>query len=120
MDNNEELNIELSRDNIYGYIFTTQNYSEDADDRRKKPLFFWKGFHMYPIVVKDPSQLEDVDDDEDISPDDVDLLICTEGGTPEQFNFVPMTVADLIQFLRQNPSFRMWQAEDFFDELNIA
>ena len=39
----ENIDMKLSPDNIYGYIFTTQGYSEDQDDKRKKPLFFWKG-----------------------------------------------------------------------------
>ena len=38
---NEELtNIELSPDNVIGYLITTKGYMEEDDDRRKRPIFY--------------------------------------------------------------------------------
>ena len=51
VQNKDEMNIELSPDTIFGYLMTTQAYSEEQDDKRKRPLFFWKAYHFYPFVL---------------------------------------------------------------------
>ena len=113
---NEELtNIELSPDNVIGYLITTKGYMEEDDDRRKRPIFYWKAFHLYPIILTDEEKV----DIEDIDYEDVDLTICTEGGDMESYNFISMSSTDLKSFVRTNPQFRLMSAEQIFTELNI-
>lgn len=113
----ENINMDLSRDNIYSYIFTTQGYSEAQDDKRKRPLFYWKAFHMYPVVIQNPEQYDF--DDEDFDPSDLELIVFTEGGDSEHYDCITMNAKDLRDFMRNNPSFRTFTAEDLFDELNV-
>lgn len=113
---NEELtNIELSPDNVIGYLITTKGYMEEDDDRRKRPIFYWKAFHLYPIILTNEEEF----DIEDIDYEDVDLTICTEGGDMESYNFISMSSTDLKSFIRTNPQFRLMSAEQIFTELNI-
>lgn len=116
-ESQENINMDLSRDNIYSYIFTTQSYSEEQDDKRKRPLFYWKAFHMYPVVIQNPEQYDF--DDEDFDPSDLELIVFTEGGDREHYDCITMNAADLRDFMRNNPSFRTFTAEDLFDELNV-
>lgn len=113
----ENINMDLSRDNIYSYIFTTQGYSEEQDDKRKRPLFYWKAFHMYPVVIQNPEQYDFEDEDFDAS--DLELIVFTEGGDSEHYDCITMNATDLRDFMRNNPSFRTFTAEDLFDELNV-
>ena len=113
----ENIDMKLSPDNIYGYIFTTQGYSEDQDDKRKKPLFFWKGFHMYPLVVQNP---EDYDfEDPDFDATELEFLVCTEGGDQDNYEYVEMNATELRDFLRAHPAFRMFPAADLFEDLHV-
>lgn len=116
-ESQENINMDLSRDNIYSYIFTTQGYSEEQDDKRKRPLFYWKAFHMYPVVIQNPEQYDF--DDEDFDPSDLELIVFAEGGDSEHYDCITMNAADLRDFMRNNPSFRTFTAEDLFDELNV-
>ena len=118
-ESQENINMELSRDNVYGYLFTTQTegYSEEQDDKRKRPLFYWKAFHMYPLVIQDPEQYDF--EDEDFDPSDLEFLVFTEGGDSEHYDCITMKATDLRDFMRENPAFRMFTAEDLFDELNV-
>ena len=112
VQNKDEMNIELSPDTIFGYLMTTQAYSEEQDDKRKRPLFFWKAYHFYPIV----SLPEDEDADEE---DDEMVALLTEGGETGEYNYVPMNISSFRLFAREHPSFRIMNASDVFEDLNI-
>lgn len=114
-NNNDTLNVELSPDNIYGYIVTTQAYEESQDDKRKRDIFYWKAYHFYPVIYGNQDEL-----DEDSELSDIDLIICTEGGDKDTYNSVTMSAAELRNFVRQNTSFRLMSAEAIFEELNIV
>ena len=106
------INVELNPDTITGFLLTTQGYEEQDDDKRKKPTFYWKAYHLYPFVITE----EDYDPDEDTDPS---LAICVEGGDKYTYNFVPMLASDLKEFIRSYPSFRIVDADDLFGSLNI-
>lgn len=74
-ESQENINMKLSRDNVYGYLFTTQSegYSEEQDDKWKRPLFYWNAFHMYPLVIQNPEQYDF--EDEDFDPSDLEFLV---------------------------------------------
>ena len=116
--NQDEMNIELSPDTIFGYLMTTQAYSEEQDDKRKRPLFFWKAYHFYPFVITAADE-DDVEYDDDGDVTDAPLAICTEGGDVDTYNFIPMTSSELKQFVREHPSFRIMEASDLFEALNV-
>lgn len=118
MQNQDELNIELSPDTIYGYLMTTVPYAEDQDDKRKRPIFFWKAYHFYPFVIINDDE-EDIEYDDDGDMISAPLAICTEGGDQDTYNFIPMTTNDLKQFVREHPSFRIMEASDIFEALNV-
>lgn len=113
--NNEAFNVELSPDNIVGYLVTSEGYQELEEDRRKKPTFYWKAYHLYPFLVADP----DYDFDEEDG-DDVELAICTEGGDKDTYNFVSMTASELQAFVRAHTQFRMMEAAPMFEELHFV
>lgn len=111
----ETQNIELNAGTIVGFIFPTINYTEENEDRRKKPTLYWKAYQAYPFV-----QLPNADGsfDEEID-DSTPIAICSEGGAPEERNIVEMTYGALLAFLRANTSFRLLEADDIFDMLNL-
>lgn len=129
MNNEESLNITLNPDTIMGYLVTSENYVEESEDGRRKPTFYWKAYHFYPfsVLYDDPdAEYEDGSDvyeDEDFDEDN-DLVnpvvaVCTEGGSPETFNFIPMKLADMRDFVREHPSFRVADGEDLLSSLNF-
>lgn len=53
MDNekqNEQLSVELNAGTIIGFLFPTIDYSEASEDRRKKPVLYWKSYQAYPFI----------------------------------------------------------------------
>ena len=116
--NQDEMNIELSPDTIFGYLMTTQAYSEEQDDKRKRPLFFWKAYHFYPFVLISDDE-DDIEYDDDGEVENAPLAICTEGGNQDTYNFIPMTSNELKEFVRNHPSFRSMEASDIFEALNV-
>ena len=87
--NQDEMNIELIPDTIFGYLMTTQAYSEEQDDKRKRPLFFWKAYHFYPFVLAAEDE-DDIEYDDDGEVENAPLAICTEGGDQDTYNFIPL------------------------------
>ena len=31
---------------------------EEDDDRRKRPIFYWKAFHLYPIILMNEEEFD--------------------------------------------------------------
>ncbi|PWT37226.1 hypothetical protein [Limosilactobacillus reuteri] len=107
--------IELNAGTIVGFLFPTIDYTEESEDRRKKPVLYWRSYQAYPFV-----QLPNEDDsyDEEID-DSTEIAIMAEGGSNDNRNYVQMTYGAFLTFLRANTSFRMLTADDVFDVLNL-
>lgn len=112
VETNQDIHVDLNPDTIVGYLITTQEYKEEQNDKRKRDLFFWKAYHFYPIV----SLPEDDDADEE---DDEMVALLTEGGETGEYNYVPMNISSFRLFAREHPSFRIMNASDVFEDLNI-
>ena len=112
VETNPDVHVDLNPDTIVGYLITTQEYKEEQNDKRKRDLFFWKSYHFYPIV----SLPEDEDADEE---DDEMVALLTEGGETGEYNYVPMNISSFRLFAREHPSFRIMNASDVFEDLNI-
>lgn len=125
-----EVTIDLNPETIIGYLVSSKNYVEAADDKRRRPTFYWKAYHLYPFAVMYPDPESTYDDgtpvydendfDEDGELANPMLIVCTEGGTPDVFNHIPMKALDLREFVRDHPSFRLQDADELFTELKFV
>ena len=118
MDNekqNGQLSVELNAGAIIGFLFPTIDYSEASEDRRKKPVLYWKSYQAYPFI-----QLPNDDGSFDEEMDDsTEIAIMAEGGSVDDRSYVRMTYGAFITFIRANTSFRVLDSDEIFDELNL-
>lgn len=114
MEENKVVNINLNADTVEVYLMSTKDYEEEQEDKRKKPVFLWKAFHMYPIVkIPDEDGYIDEDDENPL------IGVMTEGGTAESHNYVPMYMDNLTQLVRDHPEIRVFPAGPIFSEINV-
>ena len=118
VETNPDVHVDLNPDTIVGYLITTQEYKEEQNDKRKRDLFFWKAYHFYPFVLISDDE-DDIEYDDDGEVENAPLAICTEGGNQDTYNFIPMTSNELKEFVRNHPSFRIMEASDIFEALNV-
>lgn len=110
-DNNEQQLVELRPENIYGYWVTTQDYTEENDDRRKKPMFLWRAYTLYPMLLIQ-------EEDEDLEQKET-YAVLTEGGDRENVAYIPMEYDDIKEFLHDHPQFRWVDEEEIFETYKI-
>ena len=131
----EDLNVQVNPDTIVGYITSSQSYEEKLEDGRRKPMFVFKAYHMYPILQSpypdddtatytDGEPVYDEDEDFDVDGELINPLIfvCTEGGNAETFEYVPMKATDFKEWLRETPQLRFLnneEAETVLRSLNL-
>lgn len=112
---NEQLSVELNAGTIIGFLLPTIDYMEESEDRRKKPVLYWKSYQAYPFIQlpnDDGSYDEEIDNSTEIA-------IMAEGGAIEDRNYVRLTYGAFLSFLRTNTSFRILDSDEIFDELNL-